>query len=253
MKEDDLVSDKKLSAGVGQDEEEKKDLVEVEKKVLEFYRRTLFGSNYKTESNTDEKHIIDWCFDNAWFDMARTIRAVKDSKLYGKTKAIKAARANEISKLKGKIKACLSQKYKCGNINNIISACLAKNDRNVSFLEFHYGQSQKVVNMFFKYLYLFKREMNLTEEFFGKCHCPVDSITLIRLKDDLEKIENEKSNQIKIYRSKKTNEITDVKFGTKPKKHWSNLNYTLYNAIQELIDEVNGNHQTRLDYEFGWE
>ena len=47
-------------------------------------------------------------------------------------------------------------------------------------MEFTFGQAQKVVNMFFKYLYTFKdeSEINLNENDFDSCDCPVDSIIL---------------------------------------------------------------------------
>lgn len=44
-------------------------MIEIEEKVLEFYRRVIFGKGYKSNE------ITECCFNNAWNDMARTLKS----------------------------------------------------------------------------------------------------------------------------------------------------------------------------------
>ena len=46
----------------------------MEDKVIEFFRRCVYGSSYKRDKKKDIENIIMWCFNNAWRDMARTLK-----------------------------------------------------------------------------------------------------------------------------------------------------------------------------------
>ena len=45
----------------------------IECKSLDFYRRVIFGSNYDAAQvkNQNIEIVMNWCFNNAWGDMAR--------------------------------------------------------------------------------------------------------------------------------------------------------------------------------------
>ncbi|MBR2391446.1 MAG: hypothetical protein IKB06_03020 [Clostridia bacterium] len=219
-------------------------MVKVEKKVFDFYRRIVFGSNYKRD-DINKDNIFNLCFNNAWNDMARTIDPVTFSMLDGSDEKTKKLRKNAIQNLKLAIKDYFKIVYENDEIYNIIENCFKKNDRKISNLEFYYGQAQKVVNMFFKYLYTFKKELGLEDNFFTKCHCPIDNITLKRIKDNL-KIND-------IIEKKVNDECQYIYKG----ESWSKLSEDNYNKIQEMVDEIikssDGKYKNRLDYEFDWE
>ena len=111
-----------------------------------------------------------------------------------------------------------------------IKSIKADNSINQSKMEFTFGQAQKVVNMFFKYLYTFKDEqcVKLSEQDFDNCDCPIDSIIL----DKLYKTEKYK--------------------GTV----WSKIDGGQYNEIQKDIQNIVNNstkYKNKLDFEFDWE
>lgn len=226
----------------------------MEEKVIEFYRRVVFGSDYiaKVPENQKESKIIGWCFDAAWADMSRHTLTFKNANLTEKDKQSKR------KEFKSKFKEIFNdyRTYKTNyNIKNKILECLNIWKHNEHFT-FTYGQAQKLVNMFFKYLYTFKTELNLNKEYFNMCDCPIDKINLKRI-HEYEKKYN--------YREK----YVCYKNGTYCLKYrdnnneiavpWSKLdNETVYNNIQYRIDEIinqetSKDWKTRLDFEFDWE
>lgn len=74
------------------------------------------------------------------------------------------------------------------------------------------GLTQKLINMTFKYLYVFQDEIKLNIDF-SKCHCPIDSIIF----EELEK---------------KTNIPLTKKY------IWSTINETDYNYLQDIIKDL---------------
>ena len=101
-------------------------------------------------------------------------------------------------------------KSACDTLNQYLCE-LGYNDTN-------YGKAQKIINMTFKYLYCLDTT-NYYEEFFKKCHIPLDSFTLEwcrrYLKDKPKALNNDTS--------------------------WSGMEYGLYNSLQVKIKE-------QLDY-----
>ena len=64
-------------------------MIKIEKKVLEFYRRVVFGSSYKKDDNLKNlQNIEKWCFDAAGKDMSQHV-------LKGKTKVSKEKKWKE--------------------------------------------------------------------------------------------------------------------------------------------------------------
>ena len=229
----------------------------IEGKSLEFYRRVIFGDKYNTANSSQNEYVFEWCFYNAWSDMAR--HTLSWNNVSDKDKI----------RIKEDIFTNIFIKYFNGNwinfnntdIRNIIidfegEMCKyydAKLKVKV-FNNFTCGQAQKVVNMFFKYLYTFKEELQLNNcAVFSQCDCPVDSINLERIYKDCKKLGLSQIVKNKNY----FGAYNTNKKGTS----WSDLkNMQQYVDIQNKIDEIiseykkqkNKIYNNRLDYEFDW-
>lgn len=209
----------------------------MEDKVIEFFRRCVYGSSYKRDKKKDIENIIMWCFNNAWRDMARTLKPKDEFEQILSGYRNKQARETEILTLKNYIKDKYFNQNIVDNLKqqrfepiDYIKSIKADNSINQSKMEFTFGQAQKVVNMFFKYLYTFKDEqcVKLSEQDFDNCDCPIDSIIL----DKLYKTEKYK--------------------GTV----WSKIDGGQYNEIQKDIQNIVNNstkYKNKLDFEFDWE
>lgn len=200
--------------------------VEVENKVLEFYRRVIFGSNYS------KKDIMNCCFHQAWKTMARTLSNIKDQN-----------QRNSIKEILQNYLVCDSEDKSNGisekiqnNKYEIIQYLV--NQTQVINKNFTIGQCQKVVNMFFKYIYTFKEELKLDKEQFANCDCVIDRTNIERLNAD---IDNYNQNSFEI--------IEKVKITA-----WSKIDdETVYNDFQNKVGIIlDGQYENKLDYEFGW-
>lgn len=221
----------------------------MEAKIVEFYRRVIFGEDYNKSSATKVGCVFEWCFYNAWSDMARHTLKWKDENADKDT--IKSEMCSSF---------CVALKnLKNPDWKNLDKKDIRKfivnfqNDVNNTghFEWFTLGQSQKVVNMFFKYLYTFKDELKLQGcTVFGECDCPIDSRNFQRIGQDSKEF---CKGQPKIVRSKRY--IVDPKDKDKDVT-WSALDdKDQYEVIQDRIDSIiinSGNYQNRLDYEFDW-
>ncbi len=188
----------------------------MEERVLDFYKRGLYGSNYDIKNKTNIDMIANCCFTNAWKDMARTYPVTdQEKRIILKSDILRDLTAQVYSK-----------KYNPREIINRYN--------NVQSLTL--GQSQKVVNMFFKYLYTFSDLEFIKPKYFSNCDCPIDSIIINKIK--------EKQNQYK--------DITLLKDRVKYKQTtyaWSKLdNYDCYCQLQELIEKLSPT--TKLDFDF---
>lgn len=220
-------------------------MIEIEEKVLEFYRRVIFGKGYK--SGEIEK-ITEYCFNNAWNDMARTLKSNDEN-----------SKKVEVENLKSGIKGLICDKINDGlkhnnlkhslkhiNISNLIENCQKENKINKNLI-FSYGQAQKVVNMFFKYIYTFKEKLSLNEEDFNNCDCPIDNINLGRIKN-YDGTNQTVKDCIKNIKGKENN----YKYSG---CSWSNLDKDKYQKLQGAIEEIvneEKKYKNKLDYEFGW-
>lgn len=189
----------------------------MDKNILNFFRRSVYGTNYDLSKPDDIDMICRCCFVNAWKDMARTYKnddtekrtKLKDSFLADLTEQVK------------------SQKYEPRKI------ILKYENQNKLTL----GQSQKVVNMFFKYLYTFLDNPIIVKEQFENCDCPIDSIILELI-------------------SCKQKEYKNISFTNTGKLKYKNKNYVwskidnfdLYTELQELIAILSKG--TKLDFDF---
>lgn len=188
----------------------------MEAKIIDFYKRCLYGSNYDITNKTNVDMISKCCFTNAWKDMARTY-PVSDEE---QRKSLK------INMLKDLTHQVSIQHY---NPREIIL-------KYTNIQELTLGQSQKVVNMFFKYLYTFSDLDYIKPEYFKNCDCPIDSIILNRIKEKQSKYKD-----ITIVQDR-------VKFNNKVYA-WSKIdNYDCYLQLQELIQTLS--KTTRLNFDF---
>ena len=223
--------------------------MKIEDMVVEFYRRVVFGAGYRTQNNTNENYVGDLCFDNAWRDMARTLRPKEEYKSILGGKQNKETRSVEIELLKTEVKNCFNESLLTDFINQkldvlkFIESVMCCNKTKIEFL---FGQAQKVVNMFFKYFYTFKNDLKIPESCFDVCHCPVDNITLKRIylltknsSQEIVKLVDKNQDKYK-YISYNKNLIS-----------WSDLSKEEYENIQNVIDEIN-TYKTRLKFEFDW-
>ena len=189
----------------------------VERKIEDFFRRTTFGTNYDAKNPHDLNMICRCCFSNAWKDMARTYPVVD-----------KEIRNN----LKIEFFNDLKDQVIDRNFNPRVLILKYADKHGLTL-----GQSQKVVNMFFKYLYTFIDNPNIDKNSFNSCDCPIDSIILRRI-------------------SQKQLEYKDLKFHVKDKLIykdktyvWSKItDYDAYLQTQELVDSLSDG--TRLDFDF---
>lgn len=127
-------------------------------KYLEFYRSVLFGKDYidyiKSGSVDD---IYKCCFNKAWTTVARTWKGAKPkSKIF--------------SIVKGYVTKSIS------NIRDLIKEL--STDLTI-------GQSQKVVNMFLKYLCTFDDLWPKLKYEFEIFDCPIDNYILKNIKKGL--------------------------------------------------------------------
>ena len=189
----------------------------MDKNILNFFRRSVFGTNYDISKPDDIDMICRCCFVNAWKDMARTYKnddtekrtKLKDSFLSDLTEQVK------------------SQKYEPRKI------ILKYENQNKLTL----GQSQKVVNMFFKYLYTFLDNPIIVKEQFENCDCPIDSIILELM-----------SCKRKEYKNISFTNTGKLKYKNKDYV-WSKIdNFDLYTELQELIAILSKG--TKLDFDF---
>jgi len=189
----------------------------MDKNILNFFRRSVYGTNYDLSKPDDIDMICRCCFVNAWKDMARTYKndntekrnLLKDSFLADLTEQVK------------------SQKYEPRKI------ILKYTNKNKLTL----GQSQKVVNMFFKYLYTFLDNPTINKEQFENCDCPIDSIILELI-----------SQKQKEYKNVSFSKTGKLKYKNQPYV-WSKIdNFDLYTELQELISILSTG--TKLDFDF---
>ena len=188
----------------------------MEDKIIDFYRRGLFGSNYKSKDKTNINMIANCCFTNAWKDMARTYPINNEEQ----RKILKS----DI------LKDLITQvSLKIYNPREIINKYT--NIQNLTL-----GQSQKVVNMFFKYLYTFSDLEYIKPEYFKNCDCPIDSIILNKIMKkqvcykDIKIIQDRVKYKNKVYA-------------------WSKIDsFECYLQLQELIQTLS--HGTNLDFDF---
>lgn len=188
----------------------------MEEKIIDFYKRCLYGSNYDIKNKTNIDMISKCCFTNAWKDMARTYPITNEEE----REMLKLKMLNDLTN------QVSSQHYTPRDI--ILKYT------NVQGLTL--GQSQKVVNMFFKYLYTFSDLEHIRPKYFTTCDCPIDSIILNRIK--------EKQSQYK--------DITILQDRVKFKNKvyaWSKINnYDCYLQLQELIQILSPS--TKLNFDF---
>lgn len=210
-------------------EEKKKDVIEVEKKIFEFYKRIVYGTNYSRKGISEITNIEQWCFYAAWKAMSQhTLHWENGKDEKGKFNKKKIVLDTYFAKKWPSINNNDGIKSLIKDINDFLSKKV-KGTNNVK--SFSYGLAQKLVNMFFKHLYTFKDYDKQIANFdFSVCDCPVDSITFERMAKD-----------------------GYVHNGSSWSKLTENDYKEIQNKIQTIVENSKGEYKSRFDYEFGWE
>ncbi len=161
------------------------------------------------------------------------------------------------------------QKHPWENVDAFISAVYQAN--RGKYNKFSYGNAQKAVNMFLKYLYgatIFAPQL---KEEFKNCHCPVDSVIIDKLielidgnqKPNLRKEYDDLEEQgvLEIARYKKNTKKAkkgDFHLNSVGRKHfenivWSGMDKGEYQAIRNLLLALGKDDsctQLELDYKY---
>lgn len=165
--------------------------MEIEKEVTEFVKTINRGplKEYFPKEKTEEKKI-DWNKDDVYvealyqgyLDACRTFKwSEKVKKDYPNEEAkrgyiegkFKSGIAREIREYLNKPKAYPFDVFH-EKVCKKLKECFQEKETNIT-----YGQTQKIVNMAFKYLYcLFYKYGKLKEGQFADCHMPLDSFSL---------------------------------------------------------------------------
>ena len=204
-------------------------LMKIENKILNFYRRVIFGINYK-KNKTTKDDILNYCFDNAWVAMSAHTLHVKDKD----GRKYKVDNDKHAKELKTSFKDVIQEKFfkSAGKTNkeNI-------RDNIVKISETRYS---------------FKDIAWVRKLSFEDCDCPIDQINLIRIKEDFKNIEN-LDEQLKDF-DKDLKTTSPVTYNG---KCWSQIeDMTDYQTLQLAVDkiiQIQGHNKTRLDYDFDWE
>lgn len=247
--------------------------VNVEKKVFEFYRRIVFGSLYERRK-VIEPNIVNWCFNSAWKDMASHTLIFKNKNINNKLKIkIKENFKKEFFEKTGS-KIFNNWRYYFDNnkIREMISDCCnirykveSKTELTYDkYFDFTFGQAQKVVNMFFKYLYTFKDDLIISDRAFNICDCPIDNKTLERIYnyEEVKFKKNQKYVRLATkkgdtyyYKNRNNKKFPNEEFS------WSklddiNIYIEIQNIIAKMIKDKHYNvrkYKTLLDFEFDWQ
>ena len=116
---------------------------------------------------------------------------------------------------------------------------------------FTFGNSQKLVNMTFKYAYLFCYKNNQLTKCFSHCHCPMDNIMINVVIDEIKNLQNktltEKQKRI-------LNSLTSKGYKTFLRKPWSQITqnnidqYTLFQNIVKFLADMQNITPLQYDY-----
>lgn len=232
-------------------------------KIVNFYRRLVFGSKFKKQ-NLDKNTVFEYCFENAWKDMASHTYMVNINYKDVDINAYKNKHKNGIQKLKSDLKTDIKQYFFESDpfmvknellhkkIMKISSFSQTNNNLDMS-IQLTIGQSQKVVNMFYKYLYTFNELDYIKTIDFKECDCPIDNINLTRINEWLSKNKKILNNELVVFYNDLRNTSLTYKY---KEKCWSKIDsFEDYCIIQNVIDYIaNKEHySSRLDFDFDWE
>ena len=116
---------------------------------------------------------------------------------------------------------------------------------------FTFGNSQKLVNMTFKYAYLFCYKNEKLKIYFTNCHCPMDNIMINIAIEELEKID---CRTLSIQDKQTLQKITFRGYKTKLRQAWSNItkeNTNQYELFQQIINFLAKlKNVTPLEYDY---
>ncbi len=185
--------------------------------------------------------------------------AFKDATLRGAYK-----NKSELNALRADVMNSI-QDHMAGDLSGGVEALISKvYEDNREYSDFSYGNAQKAVNMFFKYLYCGTMFNAGLEEEFADCHCPVDSIIIDKLIEQIlsgskprlsQAYEAQKILKIALYRDQENGRplVNALKRKYFRGVVWSGMKEEQYAAMQSLLrawaaDE--GCTQLELDFKY---
>ncbi len=171
--------------------------------ILNFLKKNLLGQGVNAD---DKEQVIKKCISLAYKDMMTAGMYFLDKDL-GKSDKEKTKRNNERKEKFYKILVEKNFEFSRGLIKDTC-AIFGENEKieNSKSFATRYGLSQKLVNMTFKYLYVFDDLIGMSIDY-SNCDCPIDSI------------------------------IIDKKLNQKGKFVWSKLKKEEYEELQKKIYE----------------
>lgn len=221
----------------------------MEEKILNFYRQALFGRkfnvNMQKPNNENIEDIKFICFITAWNDMSRHQKNILEiykniaKELNFNLKFANKSDKEELLNRDDFIRVFFDRSIKfLNNLNSLEAINLI--DKHISKGYFEIGRIQKIVNMYYKYLYTFcfsATQQNIHPHFsfketdFEKCDCPIDNYILDAM---LNKC---------ILSKKERNSIT---WSLMDKETYLNLQ----NKINNFIKKYPSKYKIALDFDF---
>lgn len=221
----------------------------MEEKIINFYRQALFGRRFNVGLQKPNKKCVDdvkfICFITAWNDMSRHQKGIVEkykniaNEFNFNLKFANKSGKDELLNRDDFIKVFFDKSLQFLNMLNSYDA-INLIDKHISKGYFEIGRVQKVVNMYYKYLYTFcfsATQQNIYPHFsfketdFAKCDCPIDNYILDAMfnKGIIDK--------------KERNSIT-----------WSVMNEEVYLSLQNKISNFIKSHPEKykiaLDFDF---
>jgi len=226
----------------------------MENKIINFYRQIVFGRRFKNDlklTNNNQKQktqIIEEiklvCFITAWNDMSRHQKNINNSYKFIAKEVNVALQFNSKKEITNRdeiiIEVFKSVKDTLSQINskNAIEYMYNLYGKDKIACGLEYGKAQKIVNMYYKYLYTFCFNgasvipyFNLRETDFKNCDCPIDNYILDAMVAK------------KLLDGKERKKIV-----------WSNMDELTYNNLQQtilkFIKENANQYKMPLDFDF---
>ena len=168
----------------------------MEEKILNFYRQALFGRrfnfNMQKPNNKNVNDIKFTCFITAWNDMSRHQKNIIEkykniaNELNFNLRFVNKANKEELINRDDFIRLFFNSSIQILDKLNSLEA-IRFIDKYIAKGYFEIGKIQKIVNMYYKYLYTFcfsATQQNIYPHFllketnFANCDCPIDNYIL---------------------------------------------------------------------------
>lgn len=148
--------------------------------VNNFLKKILIGHNTDTKNSDD---VVKKCISLAYKDMLDAGKYYLDFNL-GKANSEKTKNNESRKDDFYKLLCAANFEFSKELIENTCAILGTEEQlRNTNNFATRFGLSQKLVNMTFKYFYVFRKEIDIDIDF-SRCDCPLDSIIQNKLEED---------------------------------------------------------------------